>query len=108
MTQEELKPFKNLVKITDQEIWITHKTIEKEERGFDTYYCFLNDLKPDKPFTRVKIAKRAVDGSREFPKTNRSFKVNIIEGYLDVTRDTLYVVNFKRIHKEDELTKLPF
>ncbi len=108
MAKEELKPFNNLVKVVDHDVWITHKTIENGEKSFETYYCFLNDLKPEKPFTRVKIAKRAVEGCREFPKTNRSFKVKIIEGYLNVSLDTLYVVNFKRIFKEDELTTLPF
>lgn len=97
---------KNIKLVENLDLWINHREVNGKNGKFDTYFTFLE--KDDKDvFTKVKIGRKAIDGCRELPKT-RAFKIRINKGWLLVDTDTLILIDFKRIFKEDELTELPF
>lgn len=97
---------KNISLVENLDLWINYREVNGKNGKFDTYFAFLT-IEDKDVFTRVKIGRKAIDGCKELPKT-KSFKIRVNKGWLVSDTNSLILIDFKRIHKEDELTTLPF
>lgn len=98
---------KNIKLVENLELWINYREVNGKNGKFDTYFAFLMIEDKKDVFTRVKIGRKAIDGCKELPKT-RSFKIRVNKGWLVDDTNSLILIDFERIYKEDELTTLPF